>query len=56
MRKLFLALFTAPPLPVIRSCQRVYPIYSPLSNRQIDMRTAANNLKRVWQLEARSSG
>lgn len=39
MRKLFLALFIAPPLPVIRSSQRVYPIFF-LSNRQIDMRTA----------------
>lgn len=56
MRKLFLALFIAPPLPVISSSQRVYPIFPPLSNRQIDMRTAANNLKRVWQFEARSSG
>lgn len=30
MRKLFLALFIAPPLPVIRSSQRVYHIFSPL--------------------------
>lgn len=34
----------SPPLPVIRSSQRVYPIFPPLLNRQIDMRTAANTL------------